>query len=110
MKTIRPPRWILVAPHAMRQLNRLALTDVHDKDVEVSRFVAARPSESDELSVGAPGRIRYIAFAGCEHFDVASIDIHAPELLVTGTAGDEHHLVAIPWIYLWRNLDGAYIR
>src|SRR5215471_7377256 len=86
MQAFRSPGWIFVPSHAVRQLNRLALADVHDEDIEIARFVAARPCESDELAIGAPGWIGHIAFAGSQHLQTASVDIHSPQLLMAGPA------------------------
>src|SRR5215471_9371737 len=110
MHAIRRPPRIFVAAHPFRQLNGLALDDVHDEDVEISRLIAARPGEGDELAVGAPGRIGDVAFSGGEHLGSAAVEVHAPELLTAGAAGDEKDFVAGFWIHSRRDFDEAVAR
>src|SRR5215470_18564583 len=108
MQAVQRPSGALAAV-SMRQLDRLALRDVHDEDAVASRLVPAGRCISYEPSVRAPGRVCHVLAAVREHLRVAPIDVGSPQLLAPGSAGDEDHLVVVPRL-IFGELSMAWLR
>lgn len=63
MNAIGRPTWILVASGAMGELHNVAAGNIHDENIEISRFESTSPCKCDVLAVRVPRGIHCVALA-----------------------------------------------
>src|ERR1700733_10148214 len=89
MPAIGGPARILVLALAVSQLDVLARTDIHDKNIEVALRNSAGPGESEMLSILIPRGIGRFALAVGDAFHPDAVGVHLVNLLMSGSAREE---------------------
>ena len=107
MDAIGSPTRIFISPRAMGQLHHIAAGDVHDKDIEISRFESTSPCKCNVLAIGAPRRIHCVALPGGQAAHICSVNIHSIYLRRAAAPRNKNKIRAGAGIYLRLHFQGA---
>src|ERR1700722_17160674 len=84
----------------MGQLDHVAAGDVHNEDIEISRFESTSPCKRDVLAILAPRGIHCVTFPRSQAAHICSVNIHSIYLRCTAAPRDKYQILAGTGIYL----------
>src|SRR5271155_3052618 len=94
MNAIGSPSRIFISSGAMGQLHDVAAGDIHDENIEISRFKSTSPRKSDVLAIGAPRWIHGVTLSGGQTRHIRSINTHSIYLRRASATGDKHNVLS----------------